>query len=112
MSRANCTIQNWIGDGRNFASVIGGSNSGLLIRGRRIALSPSRIAIQNEFKTALSGEVAGGWIQKWTDHTNLLKPVIDAGDSRHRQGPPSPQKGQQNLTKLDIKRRRNGASSH
>jgi len=38
---------------------------------------------------------AGGWIQKWTDHTNLLKHVIDAGDSRHRQGPPSPQKGQQ-----------------
>ena len=52
--------------------------------------------------------MAGGWIQKWTDHTNLLKPVIDAGDSRHRQGPPSPQKGQQNLTKPDIKRRRIG----
>lgn len=59
MSRANCTIQNWIVDGikvepvidgRKIAPVIGEPNSGLSIRGRRIALSPSRIAIPSEFK--------------------------------------------------------------
>lgn len=72
MSRANRPIQNRIGDGRKIAPVIDElkielvielvieePNSGLLIEqlkveqfteGRRIALSPSRIAIQSEFK--------------------------------------------------------------
>ena len=68
LSRANRPIQNRIGDGRKIASVIDElkielvieePNSGLLIEqlkveqfteGRRIALSPSRIAIQSEFK--------------------------------------------------------------
>lgn len=59
MSRANRPIQNRIGDGRKIELVIEEPNSGLLIEqlkveqfteGRRIALSPSRIAIQSEFK--------------------------------------------------------------
>ena len=59
LSRANCPIQNRIGDGRKIELVIEEPNSGPLIEqlkveqfteGRRIALSPSRIAIQSEFK--------------------------------------------------------------
>ncbi|WP_076811050.1 hypothetical protein [Limosilactobacillus fermentum] len=59
LSRANRPIQNRIGDGRKIELVIEEPNSGLLIEqleveqfteGRRIALSPSRIAIQSEFK--------------------------------------------------------------
>lgn len=68
LSRANRPIQNRIGDGRKIAPVIDKlkielvieePNSGLLIEqleveqfteGRRITLSPSRIAIQSEFK--------------------------------------------------------------
>ncbi len=59
MSRANRPIQNRIGDGRKIELVIEEPNSGPLIEqlkveqfteGRRIALSPSRIAIQSEFK--------------------------------------------------------------
>ena len=59
LSRANRPIQNRIGDGRKIAPVIEEPNSGLLIeqlkveqftKGRRIALSPSRITIQSEFK--------------------------------------------------------------
>lgn len=68
LSRDNRPIQNRIGDGRKIAPVIDKlkielvieePNSGLLIEqlkveqfteGRRIALPPSRIAIQSEFK--------------------------------------------------------------
>ena len=59
MSRPNSRIQKRIGDGRKIAVVIEESNSGLLIeqlkveqftKGRSIALSPSRITIQSEFK--------------------------------------------------------------
>ena len=50
MNRANRPIQNRIGDGRKIAPVINELKVEQFTEGRRIALSPSRIAIQSEFK--------------------------------------------------------------